>query len=158
MKKLLAALAFVLTLTGCSSTPKEPTLDLETYVSELENTELTAVKIDYLVGVINDEEVEAEGRLTAEDGEVHKALVNALKELTLTKAEDQAKIYGSATLYIDLNGVIDENYARIAVYEGDTTKVVILTNDGYVNYDLADATQLDTLKTTITDRFLEEAE
>ena len=166
MKKLLSALVLALALCGCSTTPQDEvdtpaslaTLDVPTYVTELEKTEPTSIKIDYVYYVETEEgleEAEVEGRLTADDAAVVTSLATELSSWTLTESEDQSKIYGSATLYIDLNAVIDSNYARVAVYEGDVTKVVVLTNDGFVNYDLSADTPASGLETIILDYFTE---
>ena len=158
MKKLLSALVLALALCGCTTekpntdTPSAlATLDVPTYVTELEKTKPTSIKIDYVV----DAKTELEGRLIEEDSAVISAIATELKGWSLTKAEDQNKIYGSTTLYIDLNAVVDTNYARVAVYEGETTKIVVHTNEGFVNYDLSAETPVSGLQKIIVDYFTE---
>lgn len=162
MKKLLTVLVLVLALCGCgnNSTEQEKenntpagltTLDVPTYVAELGNTAFESIKLRY----VNEEGNRIEGRLTAEDSDVRTSLSTELNKLVVTKSSDQSKIYETPTLYIDLNAVTDANYARVAIYDLETVKVVVLTNDGFVNYDLSADANFDSIVTIIVDYFTE---
>lgn len=142
MKKLLTALALVLALTGCTTSnnkPEEPkgpaaitTLDVATFAGEMEKTEIAKIKVD----VIDAEGHEIEWALKDAQAELRTNLVNTLKTLNLTEAEDQAKQYGNYSLFIDLNSVLDTNYARLIVV-GDI--LTVKTSAGHKNYTIDDA-------------------
>lgn len=150
MKKLLMAFALVVALVGCGASK----LDAATYTKQLSETELASVKVKYVTG---DEEVgDIEAYLTEEDGEFRTALVGAIEGATLTKAEKQDKIFGTPVLYIDLNKIVDDNYARYSVYEtADGLVVVLLNNEEYVNYTV-DTAAVETIESTIFDYFTAE--
>ena len=142
MKKLLTALALVLALAGCSTNsnkqeePKGPaaiaTLDVATFATEMEKTEIAKIK----VYVIDAEGHEIEWALSETETDLLATLVSTLKTLNLTEAEDQAKQYGDYTLFIDLNSVLDTNYARLIVV-GDI--LTVKTSAGHKNYTVDDA-------------------
>ena len=141
MKKLLTALALVLALAGCSTNnkqeePKGPaaiaTLDVATFATEMEKTEIAKIKVD----VIDAEGHEIEWALSETETDLLATLVSSLKTLNLTEAEDQAKQYGDYTLFIDLNSVLDTNYARLIVV-GDI--LTVKTSAGHKNYTVDDA-------------------
>lgn len=153
MKKLLGALVLALALCGCTTkpsgeTPKEPggpaaiaTLDVATFADEMANTDLGKVKVDTFY--TDAEGVhEIEKALSENETGLRTTLVNTLKTLNLTQAENQNKVYGDIVLFIDLNKVVDTNYARLALYEvEDTNVLVIKTNEKFVNYAVDDTAE-----------------
>lgn len=151
MKKLLTVFALVLALVGCTQkpveddTPKGPaalqTLDVANYVAQFEETEYELIRYDLVV----DETTEIEGRFTEEEATFVTTVATALKEITLTKAESQERIYGTPKFYMDLHSVSATNYARFAIYEVEGGLVVdIRTNEGNIYYTVEDATQVET--------------
>ena len=157
MKKLLGALVLALALVGCGTNnepkPQEPTnnaiqtLDVATFAEEMSKTEITKIKVD----VVN-EGKEIEWALKEEQTELRSTLVDTLKTLNLTEAENQNKVYGSYTLFIDLNGVLDSNYARLIVVNDTLT---VKTSQGHKNYTVDDAAMatLTTFVTTVADAY-----
>lgn len=151
MKKILSALALLLVVAGCSQAPKEEpkneptaitTLDSATFVEEMGKTEdakiriyfgnpkdLTAPLADLKLGNLP-EGVDVDGAAVKED------VVNALKALSLTKAENQNKLSGNPVFFVDLNGVIDANYTRFVVFED---AIMVSTKEGNVNYNFDEA-------------------
>lgn len=149
MKKILSALALLLVVAGCSNAPKEEpkeeptaitTLDSASFVEEMGKTEDAKIRIYF--GNPEDLSVSLAdlklGNLSeGVDGAAVKADVeNALKSLTLTKAENQDKLSGNPVFFVDLNGVIDANYTRFVVFED---AIMVQTNEGFVNYNFDEA-------------------
>ncbi|MGN1344077.1 MAG: hypothetical protein ACI4U3_05815 [Traorella sp.] len=169
MKKLLSALVLALALCGCTTKPNEDTpkpsgpaaiatLDVATFADELANTALSSVKVDAFY-YDADGAHEIEETLTEEEAQLRTTLVDTLKTLNVSEAENQNKVYGSLTLFIDLNSVIDSNYARLALYEVDGTNVLVIkTNEKFVNYNVDDAASavLTSVSSAITDYYTAE--
>lgn len=145
MKKLLSALAIVLVLAGCSGT----TLDASTFAGEMESTAIENVKVDVIYAA-EDGAHEIEVRFAETETELRTSLVNSLKSLSLTKAENQDKVYGDITLFIDLYTVLDSNYTRLALYNVNGEQVLVVkTNEEHVNYTVDEAAS--TTLTAISD-------
>lgn len=138
MKKLLSVLALVFALVGCAGG-----LNVEKFTAQLEETEYASVKVKYVTGT---EVGDIEAYLTEEDKDFRDALIETLNGLDLTKAESQDKIFGTPVFYIDLHNAASEDYARFSVYESaDASTVVVLNNEGYVNYTVNAATEVEAL-------------
>lgn len=156
MKKLLSVLVLALALCGCGNNTNNnndkvdenkpaalATLDVATYLTELEKTEPNKVRYDLITGTR-----EIEGRFTAEEDTFVTSVKDALSALTLAEATNQDKVYGTPTFHMDLNAAYESNYARFAVFEGaEGMVVVILTNEGFKNYTVTDTTQVTALYT-----------
>ena len=156
MKKLLSVLALALALCGCGNNTNNnndkvdenkpaalATLDVATYLTELEKTDSKKVRYDLLTDTY-----EIEGRFTAEETDFVASVKSAMAALTLTEAASQEKVYGTPKFHMDLNAAYDSNYARFAVFEtAEGMIVVILTNEGFKNYTVTDTTQVTALYT-----------
>lgn len=128
MKKFLAGLACVLVLAGCSAAGG---VDAASFNKDMKATAADAVRV-----YVTTEESRASAAFDAKS--VDTTTIQALLEgLTLTESEDQSKIYGDPFYFVELNKVVDANFARFIVY-GDGS-VVVVKGEEYKNYTISEA-------------------
>lgn len=142
MKKLLSALLLSFVVVGCSNgAPEEPKVEAPevsqtSFVENMSETELGEVRL-YVGHPQNITATLIDTSLT-ENAELRDELVTLFKGLTLTESADQAKNYDAPTFFVDLFDANSADYMRFALV-GDT--VVVLGKEGFVNYDLDDASK-----------------